>query len=156
MLKTIEGHLNATDKRFAIVVGRFNAFIGDRLVEGAVDALVRHGAREEDLEVIKVPGAFEVPMIAKRAADTDRFDAIICLATLIRGATPHFDYIAAEVTKGIASSALQGKIPFTYGVITADTLEQAIDRAGTKVGNKGAEAAIAAIELVDLYAKVGG
>ncbi len=152
----IEGHLQATGHRYAVVVGRFNHFIADRLLEGALDALVRHGASPDDVVVYRVPGSFEIPMMAKRAGATGRFDGVICLGALIRGATPHFDHIAAEVTKGIANSSLELGVPMSYGVITADTLEQAIERAGTKAGNKGAEAALAAIEMVDLFRKAQG
>lgn len=151
MPKFIEGHLNATGRRFAIVVGRFNNFLGDRLVEGAVDTLLRHGAADDDIHVYKVPGAFEIPMMAKKTASSGNYDAVICIGTLIRGATPHFDYIASEVTKGIANVSLETGVPLTYGIITADTLEQAIERSGTKAGNKGADAANSAIEMVDLY-----
>ncbi|PJB46789.1 MAG: 6,7-dimethyl-8-ribityllumazine synthase [Deltaproteobacteria bacterium CG_4_9_14_3_um_filter_63_12] len=151
MPKIIEGHLNATGRRFAIVVGRFNNFLSDRLVEGAVDTLLRHGAADDDIHVYKVPGSFEIPMMAKKTAMSGNYDAVICIGALIRGATPHFEYIASEVTKGIANISLELGIPLTYGIITADTLEQAIERSGTKAGNKGADAANSAIEMVDLY-----
>jgi len=146
----IAGQLNATGMKFALVVSRFNHFITDRLVEGCVDALLRHGAGDSDLTIVRVPGAFELPTVANRLARAARFDAVIALGAVIRGDTPHFDYIAAEVTKGIAQAGMQNDVPVIYGVITTDTLEQAIERAGTKAGNKGADAALTAIELADL------
>lgn len=146
-----EGNLVVNHAKFAIVVARFNSFITDRLVEGAVDTLVRHGADKEDIDIFKVPGCFEVPMAAQKVAATHRYQAVICLGALIRGATPHFDYISAECTKGIAQVGLNAKIPVTYGIITANTVDQAVDRAGVKVGNKGADAALAAIEMLDLF-----
>ena len=148
-----EGNLNAHNQRIAIIVTRFNSFITDRLLEGALDTIKRHGGDLERVEIYKVPGCFEIPVTADKIASSKKFDVIICLGCLIRGATPHFDYISAECTKGIAQLALNYHMPITYGVITADTLDQAIDRAGTKAGNKGAEAALAAIELADLFAK---
>ena len=151
MAKIHEGMLTAQNKRFAIIVARFNSFITDRLLDGALDVIARHGGNLDDVEVFKVPGCFEIPMAADRAAASKKFDAVICLGALIRGATPHFDYISAECTKGIAQLALNYHLPVTYGVITADTLEQAIDRAGTKAGNKGAEATLAAIEMASLF-----
>lgn len=154
MPRTIEGHLTARDRRFAIVEGRFNSFISDRLVEGATDALVRHGCAPDAIDIVKVPGCYELPFAARRVAQTGRYDAVICLGTLIRGSTPHFDHIASEATKGIAAVALETNVPMSYGVLTCDTLEQAIERAGTKAGNKGAEAALAAIEMVDLFARL--
>ncbi len=154
MTKIHEGMMNAQNKRFAIIVTRFNSFITERLLDGALDVLKRHGGDLDKVEVFKVPGCFEIPVAAERVASTKRFDAIICLGALIRGATPHFDYISAECTKGIAQLGLSYHIPVTYGVITADTLEQAIDRAGTKAGNKGAEATLAAIEMVDLFSQL--
>ncbi|MCL2325548.1 MAG: 6,7-dimethyl-8-ribityllumazine synthase [Proteobacteria bacterium] len=149
-----EGNLNAQGKSFAIIVARFNSFITDRLLEGALDAIRRHGGDTEKVHVYKVPGCFEIPVMADRLASGQTFDAIICLGALLRGATPHFDYISAECTKGIAHVSLQHHTPIAYGVITADTLEQAIDRAGTKAGNKGAEAALSAIEMADLFARL--
>lgn len=149
-MKSYEGHLSAKGKRFGIVVGRFNQFIGRQLLEGATDCLLRHGASEEDLEVAWVPGSFEIPVLAKVMAQSKKYDGIICLGVLIRGQTPHFDYIAAEATKGIAQIALSTGIPTSYGIITADTLEQAIERAGTKAGNKGWDAALSSIEMIDL------
>lgn len=151
MPRIVEGRLSAEGFRFAIIVSRFNDFISSRLVEGAMDALKRHGANEEQISVVKVPGAFEIPLVAKKLAESDRFDALICLGAVIRGGTPHFDYVAAEVSKGIASVSLESKIPVTFGVLTTDNLEQAIERAGSKSGNKGYEAAVAAMELANLF-----
>lgn len=148
--KVVEGHLVATGKKFAIVHSRWNSFICDRLLEGAVDAIVRHGGEASDITVYKVPGSFELPMAAKRAAECGAYDAVIALGVLIRGATPHFDYIAAEATKGLANASMQSGVPIAFGVITANTIEQAIERGGTKAGNKGVEAALAAIEMVNL------
>jgi 6,7-dimethyl-8-ribityllumazine synthase len=150
MPKIQEGVLNAKGFRFGLVVSRYNNFITERLLEGALDALARHGAKEENLEIVRVPGSFEIPLLAKRMASSDRYDAVICLGALIRGGTIHFDVLSAEVTKGVAQAALETGIPITFGVITTDTLEQAIERAGTKMGNKGWEAAESAIELVNL------
>ncbi len=151
MPKVIEGKINAQGLKFGIVVSRFNDFISDRLLAGALDALLRNGAAEKDIEVIKVPGAFEIPQVARKLALTKIYDALICLGAVIRGATPHFDYIAAEVSKGIAMIGLESEIPISFGVLTTDNLEQAIERAGTKAGNKGWDAALAAIEMVNLY-----
>ena len=145
-----EGKLNAKGFKFAIVVSRFNSFITERLLEGALDALKRHGADEKQIEVYKVPGAFEIPLVAKLLAKKKETDAIICLGTVIRGATPHFDYVAAEVSKGIAQSSLEIEKPISFGIITSDNIEQAIERAGTKSGNKGFDDAISAIEMVNL------
>ena len=153
--KILEGQLLAEGLRFAIVVSRFNDFISSRLVEGAMDALKRHGASEEQVVLVKVPGAFETPLAAKKLAESGQYDAVICLGAVIRGATPHFDYVAAEVSKGIANVALESNVPVTFGVLTTDTLEQAIERAGSKSGNKGSEAAIAAIEMANLYKELG-
>lgn len=150
MTRFIEGKLNAAGIRFGIVVGRFNNFIGERLLEGAVDALVRHGAAPEDVTVVRVPGAFEIPLIASRMATSGAHDAVICLGAVIRGSTPHFDFVSAEVTKGIAQVALDAGVPVAFGVLTTDTIEQAIERAGTKAGNKGFEAAMTAIETANL------
>jgi 6,7-dimethyl-8-ribityllumazine synthase len=152
--KTVEGNLIASGKRFGIVLGRFNHFIGDRLLEGAVDCIVRHGGDAEDITVYYVPGSFELPLMVQRAAETGDFDAVIALGALIRGATPHFDYIASECTKGVASVAQATGVPVAFGVLTCNTIEQAIERSGTKAGNKGAEAALAAIEMADLMTKV--
>jgi 6,7-dimethyl-8-ribityllumazine synthase len=155
MIKTIEGQLVVSGKKFGLVTSRFNEFITGKLLEGAIDALTRHGVKEEEVEVAWVPGSFEIPYAAVRMAKSGKYDAIICLGTVIRGDTPHFDYIAGEVAKGIAKISLDTGIPTIFGVITADTLEQAIERAGTKAGNKGRDAALAAIEMVNLFAKMG-
>jgi len=149
-----QGQLSASGRRFAIVISRFNEFITSKLLDGAVDCLQRHGAKEADVEVFWVPGAFEIPYLAKKLAAAGNHDGIICLGAVIRGATPHFDYVASEVAKGIAHSALETNQPVIYGVITADTVEQAVERAGTKAGNKGFDAALAAIELADLYGSI--
>jgi 6,7-dimethyl-8-ribityllumazine synthase len=154
MPRTIEGKLVAKGMKFGIVASRFNDFICGRLIEGAIDALIRAGADEKDIQIFKVPGAFELPVAAKKLAKTARFDAVICLGAVIRGATPHFEYISAEVTKGIASVGLETEIPVSFGVLTTDTIEQAIERAGTKAGNKGWDAAMSAIEMVDLFKKI--
>lgn len=154
MPRIIESSLNAQGKKFAIVVSRFNDFITERLVGGAVDALVRSGAADGDIDVIKVPGAFEIPLLAKKAAFSKKYDAVICLGAVIRGATPHFDYVCAEVTKGVAMVSMESDMPVIYGVVTTDTIEQAIERAGTKAGNKGWDAAVAAIEMANLMALV--
>ena len=148
---THQGRLNAEGFRFAIISSRWNDFLTARLVEGALDALARLGASEESVEHFRVPGSFEIPLLAMRVAESERFDAVICLGTVIRGETPHFEYVAGEVTKGIAHAAVETGVPVLYGIVTADTLEQAIDRAGVKAGNKGFEAAMAAVELVNLY-----
>jgi len=150
MGKVLEGKLVASDSRFGIVLGRFNSFIGERLLEGAMDALVRHGADEENIDVARVPGSFEIPLAAQRMAASGRYDAVICLGAVIRGATPHFDYVSAEVSKGIASVSLETGVPVAFGVLTTDTVEQAVERAGTKAGNKGFDAALSAIEMVNL------
>jgi 6,7-dimethyl-8-ribityllumazine synthase len=148
------GKLNAEGFRFAIVASRWNDLMTTRLVDGAIDALERLGAKESDVEVFKVPGSFEIPMVAQKIVASKKFDAVICVGTLIRGQTPHFEYIASEVTKGIAQVSMSTGLPVTYGIITADTVEQALDRAGVKAGNKGFEAAMAAVELVNLYKEV--
>lgn len=153
-MKIIEGQLSAAGKRFGIVVARFNSFCSKQLLEGALDCLKRHGVAEKNISVSWVPGSFEIPMTANRMAKSKKFDSIICLGVLIRGQTPHFDYIASEATKGIAQVAMSTGIPTAYGVITADTLEQAIERSGTKAGNKGWEAALSAIEMTDLFNKL--
>jgi len=154
MSNLIEGHLDAGGLRFGLVVSRFNSFICDRLVEGAVDALVRHGADAGRIDIAKVPGAFELPLAAQRMAQSGRYDALICLGAVIRGSTPHFDYVAAEVSKGLASVGLASGLPVAFGVLTTDTIEQAIERAGTKAGNKGFEAAVTAIEMVNFLKKL--
>ncbi len=147
----ISGGLSAEGLRVAIVASRFNGFIVERLVEGAIDVLSRTGGAAREITVVRCPGAYEIPMVAQRCAQGDRFDAIICLGAVIRGATPHFDYVAGEAAKGIAQVAMASKMPVTFGVLTTDTIEQAVERAGTKAGNKGADAALAALELVSLY-----
>jgi 6,7-dimethyl-8-ribityllumazine synthase len=154
MSTIIEGVLQASGKRFAIVASRFNELITRKLLEGAVDCLIRHGAQQENIAVVWVPGAFEIPLAAKKIAQTQRFDAVICLGAVIRGSTPHFDYIAAEVTKGIAATALETGKPIAFGVLTTDTIEQAVERAGMKAGNKGFDAAMTAIEMADLWSKI--
>lgn len=153
-MKVHKGHLVASGRKFTIVVSRFNEFITKKLVEGALDCLLRHGAKEDDLEVAWVPGAFEIPYVAKKIAESRTCDGIVCLGAVIRGATPHFDYVANEVSKGVARVALETGVPTVYGVITADSIEQAVERAGAKVGNRGFDAALATIELVDLYRKL--
>ncbi|MEO5369299.1 MAG: 6,7-dimethyl-8-ribityllumazine synthase [Magnetococcus sp. DMHC-1] len=150
----LEGTLNATGSRFGVVVSRFNSFIGERLLEAALDCLVRHGAKLSDVVVIRVPGAFEIPMAAKKAAESGNYSGIICLGAVIRGQTPHFDYVAAEVSKGIATVSLATGVPVGFGVLTTDTVEQAIDRAGTKAGNKGWDTAQSVIEMIDLFKKM--
>jgi 6,7-dimethyl-8-ribityllumazine synthase len=155
MAKTLEAHLNAKGKKFAIVMSRFNDFITEKLLSGALDALLRSGAEDGDIQVVKVPGSFEIPLVAKKMAKKKGLGAIICLGAVIRGATPHFDYISAEVSKGIAQVSLESEVPIIFGVITTDTIEQAIERAGTKAGNKGWSAAMAAIEMANLLEAVG-
>ncbi|MGD8266593.1 MAG: 6,7-dimethyl-8-ribityllumazine synthase, partial [Desulfobacterales bacterium] len=150
MPRILEAKLLAEGKKFALVVSRFNDFITEKLVSGAVDALVRSGARDEDIDLVRVPGAFEIPLMAKRMAAKNRYDAIICLGAVIRGSTPHFDYVSAEVSKGVAVVGLEGDLPVIFGIITTDTIEQAIERAGTKAGNKGWSAAMAAVEMANL------
>jgi 6,7-dimethyl-8-ribityllumazine synthase len=154
MPKIIEGKIVAKGMKFGIVASRFNDFICGRLIEGAVDALIRAGAEEKDIAIYKVPGSFELPLAAKKLAKAGKFDAVICLGAIIRGATPHFEYISAEVSKGIAAVGLETEVPVVFGVLTTDTIEQAIERAGTKSGNKGADAALTAIEMVDLFKKI--
>jgi 6,7-dimethyl-8-ribityllumazine synthase len=150
MAKIIEAKLLAEGKTFALVVSRFNSFITDKLQDGAVDGLLRAGARDDDIAIVKVPGAFEIPLVAKKIAATGRYHAVICLGAVIRGATPHFDYVSAEVSKGIASVSLESQVPVIFGILTTDTIEQAIERAGTKAGNKGWDAAISAVEMANL------
>jgi 6,7-dimethyl-8-ribityllumazine synthase len=149
--KIHQGRLNAEGFRFAIVASRWNDFLTSRLVEGALDALERLGVDEKSVELFKVPGSFEIPLLARKVAASKKWDAVICVGTIIRGQTPHFEYIASEVTKGIAQAGMETDVPVVYGIVTADTLEQAIDRAGVKAGNKGFEAAMSAVELVNLY-----
>lgn len=153
-MKVIQGELQAKGLTFGIVVSRFNDFITAKLLDGAVDALVRHGAKEDDIDVVKVPGAFEIPLAAKKLAAKGRYQAIICLGTVIRGSTPHFDYVAAEVSKGVASASLDTGVPMAFGVLTTDTIEQAVERAGTKSGNKGFDSAMTAIEMAQLMKKL--
>lgn len=149
-MKTYEGKLIAQGLRFGIIVGRFNEFIGGKLLSGALDALNRHGVEQEAVEIAWVPGAFEIPLVAKKMANSGKYDGVICLGAVIRGSTPHFDYVSSEVTKGIAHVSLDSEIPVIFGVLTTDTIEQAIERAGTKAGNKGFEAAVTAIEMANL------
>jgi 6,7-dimethyl-8-ribityllumazine synthase len=151
MAKIYEGQLDGKGHKIAIIVSRFNSFIAERLVDGAMDALTRHGVENENISIIRVPGAFEIPLTAKKIADLDRFDAIICLGAVIRGSTPHFDYVSAEVSKGIASIGLEKGLPVIFGVLTTDNIEQAIERAGSKAGNKGFDAALSALEMVNLF-----
>ena len=150
MPKIIEGNLDAKDKKFGIIISRFNDFITEKLLSGSLDALKRSGANDDDIDIVKVPGAFEIPFIAKKMAKKNKYDAIICLGAVIRGATPHFEYVSAEVSKGIAMVSLESEIPIIFGVITADTIEQAIERAGAKAGNKGWHASISAIEMSNI------
>ncbi|TCD48057.1 6,7-dimethyl-8-ribityllumazine synthase [Chlorobium sp. N1] len=153
-VKQIEGALSAKDARFAIVVSRFNDFIGQKLVEGALDCIRRHGGSEEHITIYRCPGAFELPMVSKKAALTGKYDALITLGAIIRGSTPHFDVVAAEAAKGIAQASLETGVPIAFGVLTTENIEQAIERAGTKAGNKGFDAALTAIEMVDLYRNI--
>ena len=152
--KSVEGDLQARGMRFGIVLGRFNSFIGERLLEGAIDTLVRHGANESDIDVVRVPGAYEMPLAAKKMAAGDKYDALIALGAVIRGATPHFDYVAGECSKGLTQVSMDSGLPVGFGVLTVDTIEQAIERAGTKAGNKGADAALAAVEMVNVLKKL--
>lgn len=154
MPKLVEANLIAKGKRFAIVVSRFNDFITDKLVGGAVDALLRSGTLDKDIDVVKVPGAFEIPLVAQKLAALKKHDAVICLGAVIRGATPHFDYVSAEVSKGVAAASMETGTPIIFGVVTTDTLEQAIERAGSKSGNKGWDAALAAVEMANLMGAV--
>ena len=156
MARVIEGKLNARGLKFGIVVSRFNDFICEHLLSGAMDVLIRNGAGDGDIEIFKVPGAFEIPQVARKVALSKRFDAVICLGAVIRGSTPHFEYIAAEVSKGVAMVGLEGEVPVSFGVLTTDNLEQAIERAGTKAGNKGWDAALSAIEMANLYREMKG
>ncbi len=149
-MKIIEGDLQAKGLKFCIVISRFNEFITGKLLDGAKDALVRHGVKEEDIDIVKVPGSFEIPLIARKMAEKETYNAVICLGTVIRGATPHFDYISAEVSKGIATVSMETGVPVAFGVLTCDTIEQAVERAGTKSGNKGWDAALTAIEMARL------
>lgn len=153
-MKIIEGELQAKGLKFGIIVSRFNDFITSKLLDGALDALRRHGAEENNIEVVKVPGSFEIPTVARKLATKGTYNAVICLGTVIRGATPHFEYVAAEVSKGIASASIETGIPIAFGIITSDTIEQAVERAGTKSGNKGWDAAITAIEMAQVMKKL--
>ncbi|HMB16564.1 MAG TPA: 6,7-dimethyl-8-ribityllumazine synthase [Pelovirga sp.] len=150
MPKIIEGSFNAGTYRFGIVVSRFNSFICERLLEGAIDTLIRHGADDTQITVVKVPGAFEIPLMVKKMAASSKFDALVCLGAVIRGGTPHFEYVSSEVTKGVAQVSLEYGLPAAFGVLTTDSVEQAIERAGTKAGNKGSEAAMSALEMVNV------
>ena len=150
MAKFIEGNLNAAGKKFAVVVARWNSFLSERLLEGALDSLVRSGAAGDDIDVVRVPGAFEIPLIAKRLAGSQKYHAIIVLGVVIRGATPHFDVVVNEVSKGTAQASMETGVPVLFGVLTTETIEQAIERSGTKAGNKGAEVAVAAIEMANI------
>ena len=150
-IKSIDGDFNAGDAKFCILAARFNSFIVERLVEGAVDALVRHGTSRDNIEIVRVPGAYEMPISAQRIAQTGRYDSIIALGAVIRGSTPHFDFVAGECSKGLAQVGLAADLPIIFGVLTTDTIEQAVERAGTKAGNKGAEAAVSAIEMISLF-----
>jgi len=154
MVKTIEGQLIAKGKKFAIVISRFNDFISKRLLEGAVDTLLRHGAKEGEIEAVWVPGAFEIPLAANKIARSKKFDAVICLGTVIKGSTPHFEYVSGEAAKGVAKVSMDSGIPVIFGVITAENLEQAIERAGSKDGNKGRDAAMSAIEMANLLENI--
>ncbi|MCY6484888.1 6,7-dimethyl-8-ribityllumazine synthase [Clostridium aestuarii] len=153
-MKVYEGKLIAQGLKVGIIVGRFNEFIGSKLLDGALDALKRHGVNEEDLEITWVPGAFEIPLVAKKMAKTNRYDAVICLGAVIKGATPHFDYVSSEVSKGVANVGLETELPIIFGVLTTDSIEQAIERAGTKAGNKGYDAAMTAIEMANLLKQI--
>ncbi len=155
MNKRFEGMLLGKGLKFGLVISRFNEFITKKLLEGAQDALLRHGVNQEDIEIAWVPGTFEIPLIAKKLAQTKKYDAVICLGAVVRGGTPHFEYIAAEVTRSIGKVGLDTELPVIYGVITADTIEQAIERAGTKMGNRGFEAAVNAIEMANLLKGIG-
>lgn len=153
-MRVYEGNLIAEGLKFGIIVGRFNEFIGGKLLDGALDALKRHGVKEEDIELTWVPGAFEMPLVAKKMAKTKKYDGVICLGAVIRGSTPHFDYVSSEVTKGIASVSLETELPVIFGVLTTDSIEQAIERAGTKAGNKGYDAAVTAIEMANVLKEI--
>jgi 6,7-dimethyl-8-ribityllumazine synthase len=153
-IKSIDGDFNAGDAKFCILAARFNSFIVERLVDGAVDALVRHGVSRDNIEIIRVPGAYEMPISAQRIAQTGKYDSIIALGAVIRGSTPHFDFVAGECSKGLAQVGLAADMPIIFGVLTTDTIEQAVERAGTKAGNKGADAAVTAIEMISLFSKL--
>jgi 6,7-dimethyl-8-ribityllumazine synthase len=153
MAKYIVGNLNGAGRKFGIVVARFNSFIAERLLEGALDSLIRSGVADEDIEVARVPGAYEIPLVAQKMVKSGRFDAVICLGAIIRGATPHFDFVANEAAKGIAQVSMDSGVPVMFGVLTTDNIEQAIERAGTKAGNKGSDCAVAALEMINLLAQ---
>lgn len=154
-IKTIEGDFTSSSGTYALVVGRWNSFVVEHLLEGAIDALRRHGVKDDQLTIVRAPGAFEIPMVCQRVAKQGGFDAIIALGAVIRGGTPHFEYVAGECTKGIAQVSLEYGIPITFGVLTVDSIEQAVERSGTKAGNKGAEAAMSALEMVSLFGRIG-
>ena len=154
-IKVIEGDFTQCSGRYALVVGRFNGFVVESLVEGAVDTLLRHGISKDDITIIRVPGAYEMPLAVKRVAETTEYDAVIALGAVIRGGTPHFDYVAGEASSGLGAVSLDSDVPVSFGVLTVDSIEQAIERSGTKAGNKGAEAAITALEMVSLFKKLG-
>lgn len=154
-ITVLEGMLTGRDRRFGIVISRFNEFIGSKLLDGALDALRRHEVTADNITIAWCPGAFEIPLVASKLARTGQFDALICLGAVIRGATPHFDYVAGEATKGIAQTSLELGVPIAFGVLTTESIEQAIERAGTKAGNKGVEAAMSAIEMANLLAEIG-
>ena len=154
-IKTIEGDFTGTGGKFALVVGRWNSFVVEHLLEGAIDALKRHGVPEEQLTIVRAPGAFEIPLVVKKVAETGSYDAIVALGAVIRGGTPHFEYVAGECTKGIAQVSMETGVPIAFGVLTVDTIEQAVERSGTKAGNKGAEAAMSALEMVSLAKQLG-
>jgi 6,7-dimethyl-8-ribityllumazine synthase len=150
MAKYFEGNLQAEGKKFGIIVARFNSFIAEKLLDGAIDTLIRSGASDDDIEVARVPGAYEIPLVAQKMAKSGRYDAVICLGVIIRGATPHFDFVANEATKGIAQVGMETGVPIIFGVLTTETIEQAIERAGSKAGNKGSDCASAAVEMINL------
>lgn len=154
-MKIYEGRLVAGDEKFCIIIARFNDFIGSKLLDGAIDELKRHGVKEENIDVVKVPGAFEIPVVAQKTAKSGKYNAVITLGAVIKGSTPHFDYVSAEVSKGVASVSLQTGVPVIFGVLTTDNIEQAIERAGTKAGNKGSDAAKTAIEMANLMKAIG-
>ncbi len=153
MARVIEGMMNGTGKKYAIAVGRFNSLITGRLLEGAMDGLIRHGVSADDITIVHVPGAFEIPLVCKKLASSKNYDAVIALGAVIRGSTPHFDYVSSEVTKGVASASMETGVPIVFGVLTTDSIEQAIERAGTKAGNKGFDAAMTAVEMTSLLSQ---
>jgi len=152
-MKIFEGQLIAGDEKFGVIVARFNEFIGGKLLDGALDGLKRHGVSEENIDIVWVPGAYEIPLVSKKMAKTKNYDAILCLGAVIRGETPHFDYVSSEVSKGIANVSIDTEVPIIFGVLTTDTIQQAIERAGTKAGNKGYDAAVSAIEMTNLLSQ---